>query len=81
MADIHTISESEATGPLAELYRRLRDPAGRVVNILKVQSLSPSTLETHYAFYRSLMFGPGPLSRAQRELIAVAVSATNACHY
>ncbi len=81
MAVIETISETKATGPLAALYRRLADSDGHVANILKVQSLSPATLETHYAFYRSLMFGAGPLSRAQRELIAVVVSATNACHY
>lgn len=81
MAQIRTIPEQEATGPLADLYRRLADPQGRVANILKCQSLSPVTLEAHYAFYRALMFGPGPLTRPQRELIAVAVSATNDCHY
>jgi alkylhydroperoxidase family enzyme len=81
MSQIRTIREDEAAGPLAEIYRRLADPRGRVANILKVQSLSPATLETHVAFYRSLMFGPGPLGRAQRELIAVAVSETNGCHY
>ncbi|MGE0397029.1 MAG: carboxymuconolactone decarboxylase family protein [Kofleriaceae bacterium] len=81
MAQIHTIDEASATGPLAELYRSLADRDGRVANILKVQSLSPSTLEVHYAFYRVLMFGAGPLSRAQRELIAIAVSGANECHY
>lgn len=78
---IETIAEGDATGPLADAYRRLADPHGRVANILKVQSLSPATLETHYAFYRSLMFGPGPLTRGQRELLAVAVSTANRCHY
>ncbi|MCA9675129.1 MAG: carboxymuconolactone decarboxylase family protein [Myxococcales bacterium] len=81
MADIRTIDEADAQGALAALYRRLADPRGRVANILKVQSLSPATLEAHYALYRALMFGPGPLSRAQRELIAVAVSDVNRCHY
>jgi alkylhydroperoxidase family enzyme len=81
MSQIRTVPEEDATGALAELYRKLAGPHGRVASILKVQSLSPATLETHYAFYRSLMFGQGPLSRAQRELIAVAVSETNRCHY
>lgn len=81
VAAIRTIAESDATGPLAELYQRLADPSGRVPNILKIQSSSPSTLETHYAFYRALMFGPGPLTRPQRELLAVVTSATNRCHY
>ncbi len=81
MAQILTVDEADATGLLAELYRRLADRDGRVASILKVQSLSPGTLEVHYAFYRALMFGPGPLSRAQRELIAVAVSTANECRY
>lgn len=81
MAHIHIIDEADATGELAELYDKLRGPDGRVANILKVQSLSPKTLALHYAFYRELMFGRGALSRAQRELIAVAVSQANNCHY
>ncbi len=81
MAQIRTIDEVDAIGPLAEIYRRLADAAAPVASILKVQSLSPTTLEVHYAFYRALMFGPGPLSRAQRELIAVAVSGANERHY
>jgi len=81
MAHIHTVSEDEATGELAELYDKLKAPDGRVPNILKVQSLSPRTLSTHYAFYRELMFGRSNLSRAQRELIAIAVSQANNCHY
>lgn len=79
MAWIKTVPAPEATGELAEVYRRIGGAA--VANILQVQSLSPATLATHHAMYRALMFGPGALSRAQRELIAVVVSQTNACHY
>ena len=81
MSIIRTVHEHEATGPLAELYARLAGSDGKVAEILKVQSLSPASLEAHYAFYRSIMFGSGPLTRTQRELIAVAVSAANNCHY
>jgi alkylhydroperoxidase family enzyme len=81
MAEIRTIDEHDATGPLAALYRRLAGPDGRVANILKVQSLSPATLDAHYAFYRSLMFGTGPLTRAQRELLGVVTSQANDCFY
>ncbi len=81
MPHINVISEADAKGPLAALYERLVAPDGTVANVLKIQSLSPKTLETHYAFYRSLMFGKGPLQRYQRELIAVAVSCANRCHY
>lgn len=81
MAHIRTIPEAEASGELAPLYEHLKDASGRVANILKAQSLSPRTLSAHYAFYRELMFGTSPLGRAQRELIAVAVSQANNCHY
>jgi alkylhydroperoxidase family enzyme len=81
MAAIRTIDESEATGELAEVYRRLAGPGGKVANILKVESLAPKALAAHYQLYRELMFGAGPLSRRERELCAVIVSHANACHY
>lgn len=81
MSHILSISEADASGELAALYEQMNDASGRVANILKVQSLSPRTLAAHFAFYRELMFGKSPLSRAQRELIAVAVSQANNCHY
>jgi len=35
----------------------------------------------HRALYRTLMFGHSPLRRYQREMIGMAVSALNGCHY
>jgi hypothetical protein len=32
-------------------------------------------------FYAALMFGEGPLMRAQREMLATVVSRINVCHY
>jgi uncharacterized peroxidase-related enzyme len=81
MAWIQTISEGEAQGLLAEIYATARRRAGRVYNILKLQSLSPAALRSSIALYIDLMHGPSPLSRAQREMIAVVVSGINACHY
>jgi alkylhydroperoxidase family enzyme len=70
----------EAQGPLADVYRRI-SPGGRIANILSVQSLHPAGLRDHYALYRTLMFGPSPLTRTEREAIAVEVSRVNGCHY
>lgn len=81
MAWIQTIDEDDADGRLAELYGVLAEPGGGVDNILKIHSLAPRSLEDHYRLYRNLMYGRSPLSRAQREMIAVAVSAANRCHY
>lgn len=81
MAWIETVAEADAQGPLRGEYERAKRRAGRVFNILKVMSPSPPALEASIALYTTLMHGPSPLSRAQREAIAVVVSKTNRCHY
>jgi alkylhydroperoxidase family enzyme len=81
MAWIREIPRSEATGELAEFYARIKDAAGNVANILTVHSLNPPALRAHYDLYRTMMFGPSELTRAQRESVAVVVSVTNKCHY
>jgi alkylhydroperoxidase family enzyme len=82
MAFIHTIAPGEATGLLKRLYDEAIARAGKVFNVLRIQSLRPEVLEAGVALYKELMFSPkSPLTRAQRERIAVAVSRANECHY
>ncbi len=50
-------------------------------NIILVHGINSKVMRQHYDLYVQLMRGPGPLSRTQREMIAVVVSAMNACHY
>jgi hypothetical protein len=50
-------------------------------NILRIHGVHSRTLPLHYDLYRELMYGRGPLSRAQREMIGVVVSAHKQCHY
>lgn len=50
-------------------------------HIVASHSLNPEALSAHMALYRTIMFGESPLSRPEREAIAVAVSAANDCHY
>lgn len=50
-------------------------------NILRIHSVHGRFIKLHYDLYRELMYGAGPLSRIQREMIAVTVSAKNACEY
>lgn len=78
---IRTIDEGDAEGLLAELYQRLQRADGGVDHILKIHGLNPPSLAGHYDYYRTIMRGSSPLSRAQREMIAVVVSAVNRCHY
>ncbi len=81
MAWIRTIAPPDAGGELAEVYREIGAARGGVGHILQIQSLHPKALKAHFDLYRSLMFGVSPLSRAEREMIATVVSATNGCHY
>jgi len=81
VAWIRMIREDEAEGELAEMYRRYCEPSGQVDNILKIHSLNPPSLEGHLKLYAHLMRGPSGLTRIEREVIAVAVSKENECHY
>jgi len=81
MAWIRVIPPSEASGELSEYYRRMQEPDGSVDNILTIHSLNPASLRAHFDLYKVSMYGPSELSRAQREMIAVVVSAVNRCHY
>lgn len=81
MSSIRTIPEPEATGLLQEIYAAARERAGRIFEIVKLSSLNPEVLRAWIDLYKALMHGPSPLSRAQREMIAVVVSRLNDCHY
>ncbi len=78
---IDWIDEDAAKGRLAREYERLVGPDGRLDHILKIHALNPASLRGHFDLYRTLMRGRSPLTRAQREMIAVTVSTVNACHY
>ena len=82
VAWIETIAEVDARGLLQELYDRETDKTtGLVDNILKVHSLHPETLRAHTDLYRTVMYGRSRVSRAEREMIGVVVSALNQCGY
>ena len=81
MAWIRTIDEKDAEGKLARLYETYTEPWGGVDNIAKIHSLNPRSLEGHFSLYTTLMRGRSPLSRIQREMIAVTVSRANSCRY
>ena len=81
MSWLATVSEDQATGLLAQIYQETRGKCGRVINLVKVQSLRPETMAIGRQIYRHLMDGPGGLTRLQRVLIATVVSKTNGCIY
>jgi alkylhydroperoxidase family enzyme len=82
MAWIRMVPKAEATGKLADLFRRIAPGDGEAVDhILAIHSLNPTSLERHLDLYKNLLYGQGPLSRRERELVAVAVSSANRCPY
>lgn len=50
-------------------------------NILRIHGIHSRITRLHYDLYLELMHADGPLTRVQREMIAITVSAANACHY
>jgi alkylhydroperoxidase family enzyme len=63
------------------VFVRTAPGSEQVANILASHSLNADAVDAHVRLYRTIMFGGSPLSRAEREAIAVAVSAANDCFY
>lgn len=81
MAWIKVVEDKDADDELRRIYRRITGTRGRLSNIFLSQSLNPPALEAHLDLYLRVMFGQGPLSRLEREMIAVTVSRANQCEY
>lgn len=50
-------------------------------HVLRISTVHERAMLDHIRFYRTLVHGPSPLSRVRREMIGVAVSQLNGCHY
>ncbi|OGS41564.1 MAG: hypothetical protein A3K67_06520 [Euryarchaeota archaeon RBG_16_62_10] len=81
MAWIKTLSIERASGRTREVYERILRERGHVANIFLAQGLEAEVLEHHLDLYVDLMIAPGPLSREEREMVAVIVSAANRSAY
>lgn len=59
-------------------------PSDRVADsdhIIQIHAVHPAVMRQHFDLYRELMHGRGPLSRREREILAVRVSGLNRCPY
>jgi alkylhydroperoxidase family enzyme len=81
MPHIDVTPFDEATGVTKEEYDAAIRRAGRIWNIVSIQSQLPEVMRDSMRLYGSIMFGSSPLTRAQREMIAVVTSRANDCHY
>jgi alkylhydroperoxidase family enzyme len=78
---IEVIPLEKARGKLKKEYEAALKRAGRIWHIVSIMSLNPRSMKASMDFYGAIMFGRSPLSRSQREMLAVVVSATNHCRY
>ena len=78
---IKQIDISDATGLLKVEFAKAILRAGRVWHIVHIMSLNPRAMRDSIAFYITTMMGESPLSRVQREMLAVVVSYENHCNY
>ena len=82
MAWIKTVPPERATGLLKRFYDDAVRRAGKVFNIVRIQSPRPRVMRNSTLLYSEIMLSDeSGLSRIQREMIATAVSRANGCHY
>jgi alkylhydroperoxidase family enzyme len=78
---IGKVSPEDADGPIGRIYDEAMKRAGRIYEIVKLQSLRPDILRAWLGLYQAVMLTDSGLSRVEREMVAVVVSKTNDCHY
>jgi len=81
MPHVHVLEYDETSGVARREYDAATRRAGRIWNIVSVQSQLPEVMRDSMRLYSSIMFGESPLTRAQREMIAVVTSGINDCYY
>ena len=78
---IKKVPIEEAAGVLKTFFDSSMRRAGKIYQIVHIQSVNPPVLKASLDFYRTIMHGASPLSRQRREMIATVVSSINHCHY
>ena len=73
--------EAQLPDDLPGLFAKARERLGFVPNVFRVYSFRPQRLSAWFAHFRQLHEPTEQLGAADRELIAVVVSAANGCLY
>ena len=81
MAFIKLFKFEESSGLLKKEYEKGLRRAGRIWNVLTIQSQTPEILRDSMRLYNSTMYGSVDISRFDRELLAVVTSVANECEY
>jgi uncharacterized peroxidase-related enzyme len=75
------LTQGELSPAMQAYFAKCMEKIGYVPNVLKAYAHNNAKLETFAAFYNELMLAPSGLSKLEREMIAVVVSAENRCFY
>ena len=59
----------------------VQDKAGFVPNVFLALAHRPDEFRAFFAYHDALMEKPGPITKAEREMIVVATSGANQCQY
>ena len=81
LAWLRVPAEEEIPGKVRALWEVPRQRLGFVPNVFRIFALRSQHLIRWWAYYDDLLRGPSNLTKAQREMIAVVVSAVNQCRY
>ncbi len=81
MPYIKQITIDQASGLVKKELQKAVARAGRVWNIVQIMSLNGRVMKSSMEMYGATMFAQSPLTRAQREMLAVVVSKANHCVY
>ena len=72
---------AELPADVQALHQKALEKIGFLPNVMRAWAIRPDHLLAWRAHYELIMTGPSKLSKAQREMIAVAVSGVNRCFY
>ena len=81
MPYIKQVTIDQATGLVKKELEKAVKRAGRIWNIVQIMSLNGRVMKASMEMYGATMFAESPLSRQQREMLAVVVSKANHCVY
>jgi uncharacterized peroxidase-related enzyme len=76
-----SLKPAPLTPEMAAYFAKCEEKLGFVPNVLKAYAFDMAKLSAFVAMYNDLMLAPSGLSKLEREMIAVAVSAQNRCYY
>ena len=78
---VHAVPVRKATGLVKEVYRQLERDFGLLAPPVALHSAAPEVLAAAWTMLRESLVAAGIASRADREVVATAVSRANTCPY